>query len=94
MRITIFIELNKIKKLFVLTYIKQSLTFDLTMSRLKIKLINNESFFSFLFTRAHDLKNNYIKTLLFCLRNSIDRIFSRFSFVILIKKKKNLLSSE
>ena len=54
-RVTVFIELNKIKKLFVLTFIKQSLTLDSTMLRLKIKLINNESFFSFLITRAYDL---------------------------------------
>ena len=31
MKITIFIKLNKIKKLFILTYIKQLLTFDLTI---------------------------------------------------------------
>ena len=53
-KITIFIKLNRIKKSFMLIHIKQSLMFDLTMSRLKIKLINNETFF-FLIMRAHDL---------------------------------------
>ena len=55
MKIIIFIELNKIKKLFVLIYIKQSLTFDLTISRLKIRLINNELFSFSLITKVYDL---------------------------------------